>query len=115
MVASHDRRAPCYNGHTEELVKLISQFRSKKMFLKRKQKRDLRVEAILSNVLTRAQQELKAKQQQRLRKWLEVKSDLGISDNLKCDADVWREKELGLDSLHSFMLQLQEVKTCVSR
>lgn len=115
MVATLERRAHCYQGHTEELVKIISQFRSKKMFLKKRQKRDLRVEAILANVLTRAQQELKSKQQQRLRKWLEVKSELGLSDNSKCDADVWREKELGLDSLHSFMLQLQEVKTCVSR
>ena len=114
MVASLDRRVPSFQGHTEELVNLISKFRSKKMFLKKRQKRDLRVEAILSSVLTRAQQELRAKQQQRLRKWLEVKSELCLPDS-RCDPDVWKEKDLGLDSLHNFMLQLQEVKTCVQR
>lgn len=116
MVASVDRRVSCTQGPTEELVKLISKFRTKKVYLKKRQRRDLRVEAILTNVLTRAQEELKAKQQQRLRKWLEVKSCLGVTDEkYKCDSDVWREKELGLDSLHSFMLQLGEVKTPLHR
>lgn len=97
-------------------MKFISKFRSKKVHLRRRQRRDLRVEAILANVLSRAQEELKMKQQQRLRKWLEVKSELGVSDaNSNCNVDVWREKDLGLDSLHSFMLQLREVKTPLQR
>lgn len=85
------------------------------MYLRKRPRRDLRVEAIISNVLTRAQEELKAKQQQRLRKWLEMKSELGFHDNSKCNVDVWREKELGLESLDSFMLQLGGVKTPLQR
>lgn len=117
MVATHDRRASNPHGHTEELVKLISKFRTKKMCLRKRRSRDLRVEALLTNVLTRAQEELRVKQQQRLRKWLEVRSELGVC-NEKSNShyeDVWREKDLGLDSLHSFMMQLKEVKTPVHR
>lgn len=97
-------------------MNLISTVRCKKMSLKKRVKRDLRVEAILANVLTRAQQELKAKQQQRLRKWLEVRTELGIGDqSSQSSPEVWKEKELGLDSLHSFMMRLQEVKTPLQR
>ena len=94
----------------------ISKIKTKKMSLKRQRRKNLFMEAILTNTLYQAEVELKSKQQQRLQRWRSIKAAVtrieypdnssSISDSTSCEE---------LDSLNQFMSQLKQIKSLVER
>lgn len=104
---------------TEELVEWISKVRSKKTAMKRKRRKDLRVEAILSSTLLRAEHELKSKQQERYRRWQRVKVELCKNlENSRQNAtnSDWDYQACDdISSFNSFMSMLKEVKISPQR
>lgn len=110
------------HGQTEELVTWISKIRCKKLAFKRKASKSLRIDAILSSALNRAETELKKKQRERFRKWQLLKSELFKQSRcgkvMRCDKQPlnWDEKTSEeIDSLNTFMSMLKEVKRPLSR
>ncbi|XP_017876429.1 uncharacterized protein LOC108622837 [Ceratina calcarata] len=123
----------CKQSHTEQLANWISRVRCKKLMCRRNRKRNLRVEAVLTCALSKAEHELRSKQLSRISKWQQLKKQLLNNPNysnfveLYGDEDVknWtshREKDLWqgplcpeLSSLDNFMSQLGEVKVPLQR
>lgn len=112
-----------YHGHTEELVCWINNLRCKRNNFKRKRDRNLRIEAILNCAITNSETELKYKQQQRYKKWQLIKYEL-LNNKFECDTPKTPELEIDkwdtktredINSLHSFMSMLKEVKTTIER
>lgn len=100
---------------SESLSNWVRQVKNKSMSAKTKRKRDLRVIAILSNSLSRAESELVMKQRERARKWAQMQASLGLSNieeemvkqqREKID-NIWKNDLSGLDS---FFKELDNIK-----
>lgn len=63
-------------SQTEQLANWISKVRSKKIMCRRNRKRNLRVEAVLTYVLSKAEFELRNKQSTRIMRWQKMKQRL---------------------------------------
>ncbi|CAF4868689.1 unnamed protein product [Pieris macdunnoughi] len=103
---------------TESLSNWVRKFKSKSLNAKTKRKRDLRMIAVLSNSLSRAENELLSKQRERARKWAQMQADLGITDKEEELAKQEREKidnlwKNDLSGLDSFFKELDNVKPLV--
>lgn len=100
---------------TESLSKWVREVKSKSISAKTKRKRDLRVIAILSHSLFRAESELVSKQRERGRKWAQMQADLGLCHKKEEIARQQREKidniwKNDLSGLDSFFKELDNVK-----
>ncbi|KAK5647806.1 hypothetical protein RI129_002698 [Pyrocoelia pectoralis] len=102
----------------ESINDWICKVKSKKMSLRRQKRKNLFMEAILTHALSKAEVQLKCKQQQRLQRWRSIKATVThiefpnksasaiILDNRTCEE---------LDSLNQFMSQLKDIKFPVER
>ncbi|XP_033227651.1 uncharacterized protein LOC117179716 [Belonocnema kinseyi] len=121
---------PVHPSKTEQLAMWINRVRSKKVMRRRNRKRDLRVEAVLTSALFKAEFELRTKQRLRNIKWQELKKELMLdykygspncseeySNYLRChDHNPWKEPVCEeLNSLNEFMTQLSEIKIPIER
>lgn len=110
-------------NQTDGLTVWITKVRVKKNSFKRQRRKNLRVEAVLTSALFKAEMLLRMKQQQRYQRWQRMKTEL-----FKADCDVWNITAVGdrpvkwdektcedLNSLHSFMCLVNEVKFPVQR
>ncbi|XP_076166839.1 uncharacterized protein LOC143146423 [Ptiloglossa arizonensis] len=118
-------------SRTEQLANWISRVRCKKLMCRRNRKRDLRVEAVLSCALFKAEHELRSKQLTRISKWQQFKkqflqdADYSSCDfydgedmrNFKsCQENPWRGPLCPeLSSLDNFMSKLGEIKVPLQR
>ncbi|CAD0203863.1 unnamed protein product [Chrysodeixis includens] len=104
---------------TESLSNWVRQVKSKSLNAKTKRKRDLRIIAILSNSLSRAESELISKQRERARRWAQMQADLGLCSK---EEEVARQQQKKIDNfwkndlsgLDSFFRELDN-SHCVSR
>ncbi|KAF2897093.1 hypothetical protein ILUMI_09074 [Ignelater luminosus] len=115
MAKSKDRKPL----KTEEIADWISKIKRKKITLKRQKRKNLFVEAILTNVLYQAETELKQKQQQRLQRWRSIQNTWTRTSNNSgntTDLTVWGPSNCEeLISLDNFMSQLKQIKVPVER
>lgn len=103
---------------TESLSNWVRQVKSKSLNAKTKRKRDLRIIAILSNSLSRAESELISKQRERARRWAQMQADLGLCNkeeevakqHQKKIDNFWKNDLSGLDS---FFRELDNVKPAI--
>ncbi|CAG9789258.1 unnamed protein product [Diatraea saccharalis] len=100
---------------TESLSNWVRQVKNKSINAKTKRKRDLRIIAILSNSLLRAENELIMKQRERARRWAQMQVDLGLCNKEEEIARQQREKidnlwKNDLSGLDSFFKELDNVK-----
>ncbi|PSN45992.1 hypothetical protein C0J52_09782, partial [Blattella germanica] len=102
-------------GQTDGLVDWISKVRVKKNCMKKQRRKDLRVEAVLTSALVKAENELRIKQRQRYQRWQRLKSELNkSSDSNVCGSgqqlsERWDEKTCeDINSINSFMSMLKE-------
>lgn len=115
-------------SNTEQLANWISRVRCKKLMCRRNRKRDLRVEAVLTCALFKAEHELRSKQLSRISKWQQFKKQfLRETDYASCDfygvdsrsyqeEDPWQGPLCPeLSSLDSFMSKLGEIKVPFQR
>ncbi|XP_078036075.1 uncharacterized protein LOC144469537 [Augochlora pura] len=119
-------------SHTEQLANWISRVRCKKLLCRRNRKRDLRVEAVLTCALFKAEYELRSKQLSRISKWRQFKkqflretnypncdfyNDEDMNNSKSCqEEDPWRGPLCAeLSSLDSFMSKLSEIKVPLQR
>ncbi|XP_031825467.1 uncharacterized protein LOC116423891 [Nomia melanderi] len=119
-------------SHTEQLANWISRVRCKKLMCRRNRKRDLRVEAVLTCALFKAEHELRSKQLSRISKWQQLKKQLlkeaeysscdfyngeDMKNQRSCqEDDPWRGPLCPeLSSLDSFMSKLGEIKVPLQR
>ena len=119
-------------SHTEQLTNWISRVRCKKIMCRRNRKRDLRVEAVLTYSLFKAEHELRSKQLSRISKWQQFKKQfLKDADYSNCDfyhdADMKHSKAYQpnnpwqgplcpeLSSLDNFMSKLSAIKAPLHR
>lgn len=105
-------------GQTSQLVDWITKVRCKKSCAKRQRRKNLLVEAVLTNALFRAEMELRHKQQQRLQRWQQMKNNwcLNYNDDDISKNSVWNTKTCEeLNSLDTFMSQLKTVKVPLER
>lgn len=108
-------------GQTDGLVDWITKVRVKKNSFKRQRRKNLRVEAVLTSALVKAETLLRMKQQQRYQRWQRLKVELTKADcNSVCSAtssdNQWDEKICeDINSLNSFMSLLNEVKIPLQR
>lgn len=123
--------------YTEQLNSWINTVNHKKENCSRRNKRDLRMEAVLTHTLRKAMYELRSKQLTRMARWQRVKKQLlknvyygscelyhaVEADRRPNDFDAaqkedltlkWYE-ELGLEDLDEFLREISEVKTHVER
>lgn len=129
-------------SQTEQLANWISRVRSKKTMCRRNRKRNLRVEAVLTSVLSKAEHELRIKQMSRIMRWQQMKQrlleDIAYHDG-ECKNGDFKDGGLEeasgygglytqdqynawsdplcpeLNSLDSFMSQLREIKSPLQR
>lgn len=122
-----------YPSQTEQLANWISRVRCKKLMCRRNRKRDLRVEAVLTCALSKAEHELRSKQLSRISKWQQFKRQLLKDPNysnfieLYSDEDVrnWKSCQENdpwqgplcpeLSSFDNFMSKLGEIKAPLQR
>lgn len=100
---------------TESLTNWVRQVKSKSLCAKTKRKRDLRIIAILSNSLIRAENELFMKQRERAKRWAQMQADLGLCSKEEEVARQQREKidnlwKNDLSGLDNFFKELDNVK-----
>lgn len=100
---------------TESLTNWVRQVKSKSLKVKNMRQRDLRVIAVLTNSLNRAETELITKQRERARRWTQMQIDLGLH-KAKEESEK-KEKEridnlwnTDLSSLNNFFKELDKVK-----
>ena len=63
-------------SRTEQLANWITKVRTKKIVCQRNRKRNLRVEAVLTSVLYKAETDLRIKQVTRIQKWQQMRQQL---------------------------------------
>jgi len=110
-------------NRTDGLAVWITKVRVKKNCFKRQRRKNLRVEAVLTSALEKAEMLLRMKQQQRYHRWQRIKTELFKGDCNVCHITAvgdrsaeWDEKTCeDLDSLHSFMCLVNEVKCPIQR
>lgn len=100
---------------TESLSSWVRKVKCKSLSAKTKRKRDLRIIAILSNSLSRAESELLAKQRERARRWAQMQVDLGLGSKEEEAAKQQRESidnlwKNDLSGLDNFFKELDNVK-----
>lgn len=108
---------------TDGLAVWVTKVRVNKNSFKRQRRKNLRVEAVLTSALVKAEMLLRMKQQQRYQRWQRMKTELFKADCNVCSITAvddrsteWDEKTCeDLDSLHSFMCLVNEVKCRVQR
>lgn len=103
------------NVKTSELNDWICKVRVKKLSCKRQKRKNLFIEAVLSNALVKAETLLRTKQQERRMRWEKIKSHMpdATSHNR---SSVWDTRTCeDLHSIDNFMLQLNSVKVPVQR
>ncbi|XP_026759427.2 uncharacterized protein LOC128201950 [Galleria mellonella] len=100
----------------ESLSNWIRQVKSKSRSAKKNKSRHLRIIAILSTSLSRAENELIAEQRERARIWAEMEADLGPTTNKEEEMarqqrekidNIWKNELSGLDN---FFKELDNVK-----
>lgn len=115
-----------YDSRKSQAVSLfewIGKVKCKKVEMRRKRRQqDLRVAAILTTALLRAEQEMKMKQQERALKWAQLNLELkrhsalstieGEEKHKKEVSDMWNSE---LSELDEFINSLSQVKTTVVR
>ena len=121
---------PGQPSKTEQLTNWICRVRSKKIMRRQNRKRDLRVEAVLTSSLFKAEFELRTKQRLRNIKWQELKKELMLdykysnsdcseeyANYLRCEENnPWKEPLCDeLNSLNEFMSQLSGIKVPIER
>lgn len=100
-------------GQTSQLVDWITKVRCKKLNVRRQRRKNLLVEAVLANALLKAETELRTKQQERLRRWQQIKTSYSnVCSRTKTIP--WDACE-DLNSLDSFMSELKNVKCQLDR
>ncbi|XP_053985608.1 uncharacterized protein LOC128893632 [Hylaeus anthracinus] len=118
-------------SHTEQLANWISRVRCKKLMCRRNRKRDLRVEAVLTSALYKAEHELRTKQLTRISKWQQLKKQFlreagysscdlynceGIGEFHSYQENPWQSPLCPeLSSLDKFMSKLGEIKEPLQR
>ncbi|XP_006623318.1 uncharacterized protein LOC102674098 [Apis dorsata] len=119
-------------SHTEQLANWISRVRCKKLMCRRNRKRDLRIEAVLTYALFKAEHELRSKQLSRISKWQQFKKQfLKDADYSNCEfynnGDTKNSKSCQennpwqgplcpeLSSLDNFMSKLGQIKVPLQR
>lgn len=116
-------------SQTEQLANWISRVRCKKIMCRRNRKRDLRVEAVLTSALYKAEHELRSKQLSRINRWHQLKKQfLKEMDYINCDFYTTEETKFcqdndpwqgplcpELSSLDNFMSKLAEIKIPLQR
>lgn len=114
--SSHEKSVVDFcESKTESLSNWVRQVKNKSQNAKTRRKRDLRIIAILSNSLTRAESELVTKQRERARRWAQMQADLGLSSKEEEIAKEQREKinnlwKNDLSGLDTFFRELDNVK-----
>lgn len=102
-------------GHTDQLVDWITKVRCKKVNARKQRRKNLLMEAVLASALMKAETELRHKQQERLRKWQQIKSSWS-SNNSFSSHTTWDLKTCEeLSSLDDFMFKLKQVKCQIGR
>jgi hypothetical protein len=110
-------------SQTDGLAVWITKVRVKKNSFKRLRRKNLRVEAVLTSALVKAEMLLRMKQQQRYQRWQRLKTELLEDECNACRATSvadrsteWDEKTCeDINSLHSFMCLVNEVKSTLKR
>lgn len=117
-------------SQTEELSNWILRVRSKKISCRRSRRRNLRMEAVLTYALTKAEVELRTKQTLRFNRWQQVKDRMNIhqtecgndqddytkSNYNGLEGNAWQAPLCSeLSSLDSFMSMLKEIKAPLQR
>ncbi|KAJ8953056.1 hypothetical protein NQ314_007431, partial [Rhamnusium bicolor] len=96
----------------------ISHIKVKKLNFKIHKRKNLFIEAVLNKALSKAETELRQKQEERRLRWQHLKSRWGVlqdcCDNTSINWDTKICEELN-NSLDNFMLQLKEVKVPIQR
>lgn len=90
----------CLRGRTEVLNDWISKFRHKKVQMKR-QRRDLRITAILTKAMYTAEAELRHKQQERASRWNQLQSRYvcKVTEDYEFDFEKERIEKEKIDSI----------------
>ncbi|XP_076762231.1 uncharacterized protein LOC143430112 [Xylocopa sonorina] len=119
-------------SHTEQLANWISRVRCKKLMCRRNRKRDLRVEAVLTCALSKAEHELRSKQLSRISKWQQFKKQF-LKDTDYPNYEFYNDEDMKnselyqennpwqgplcpeLSSLDNFMSKLREIKVPLQR
>lgn len=116
-------------SHTEQLANWISRVRCKKLMCRRNRKRDLRVEAVLTSALFKAEHELRDKQLSRISKWQQFKRQF-LKDTGYTTCEFYSAEDMNnlyqenpwqgplcpeLSSLDNFMSKLGEIKMPLQR
>lgn len=102
-----------HSRKTSELATWISRFRVKKTNFKYQKRKNLFIEAVLANALTRAETELRQKQQERRLRWQNLMSKCAINtdcDKLPQNWDMRTYQEINAE-LDTFMNQLNNCST----
>lgn len=99
------------NVKTGELNYWISKVKVKQQNFKRQKRKNLLVEAVLSNALVTAENLLRLKQQERRMRWQRVKPKLAEAPAILDTTDYCEE----LNSLNDFMSKLNSIKAPVQR
>jgi len=119
ILANYDSR----KGNAVSLFEWIGKVKCKKIEMRRKRRQqDLRVAAILTTALQRAEQEMKIKQQERALKWAQLNLELQRHSALQsAEEEEKHKKEVSemwnseLSELDEFINSLSQVKTSVVR
>ena len=118
ILSNYDRR-----GKTVSLFDWIGKVKCKKIEMRRKRRsQDLRVAAILTDALIRAEKELRRKQQERALKWAQLNIELSQrSASVSAEEEERHKQEISemwnseLSELDKFINSLSQVKTSVVR
>ncbi|XP_047537055.1 uncharacterized protein LOC125071040 [Vanessa atalanta] len=105
---------------SESLSNWVRKVKCKSLNAKTKRKRDLRIIAILSHSLSRAESELLTKQRERARRWAQMQADLGLNNKEEEVAKQQREKinnfwKNDLSGLDNFFKELDNVKPIMNQ
>lgn len=104
-------------GQTTQLVDWITKVRCKKISVKNQRRKNLLVQAVLSNALMQAELELRRKQQQRFQRWQQLKNNWcsnSYNNSVPCSKNIWSSCE-EITSLDHFLSQLKSVKAPLER
>jgi len=113
----------CRKGRAVSLFDWIGKVKCKKAEMRRRRRnQDLRVAAILTTALIRAEQEMRIKQQERALKWAKLNLELSRDSVLKSvDEEEKHKKEVSemwnseLSELDEFINSLSQIKTSIVR
>lgn len=105
---------------TSELANWIAVLRVKKLNFKCQKRKNLFIEAVLNKALTKAESELRYKQQERRLRWQHLKTTWSINPKESCDTNSsidWDNNacEDLTNSIDEFMSQLKSVDVSIQR